>query len=123
MNEEIGKKWVAALRSGEYDQGRGYLNANSNFCCLGVLCDLAVKEGVVAEHYYRMDGITRYGYGPADGFNGEGALLPRGVKAWAGMSSVDGTIREESDGLAAINDMGYSFSYIADLIEREMENL
>lgn len=32
-------KWVAALRSGEYKQGRGQLrNHNNEYCCLGVAC-------------------------------------------------------------------------------------
>ena len=31
------KKWVAALRSGDYHQGRkGYLLHSGSFCCLGV---------------------------------------------------------------------------------------
>lgn len=34
------KKWLAALESGRYEQGRGYLNCKNKFCCLGVACDL-----------------------------------------------------------------------------------
>lgn len=39
-------EWLAALRSGEYRQAPGALQADdtSGFCCLGVLCDLAVKR-------------------------------------------------------------------------------
>ena len=44
MNPEIKAKWVAALRSGEYKQGRGQLRSEDLFCCLGVLCDLHAKE-------------------------------------------------------------------------------
>ena len=33
-------KWVAALRSGKYQQGFGSLNINGNYCCLGVLADI-----------------------------------------------------------------------------------
>ena len=41
MNAELKAKWVEALRSGRYKQGRGFLrNANDEFCCLGVLCDV-----------------------------------------------------------------------------------
>lgn len=44
MNQEIKKRWVAALRSGDYKQGTGALrNADNKFCCLGVLCDLHSK--------------------------------------------------------------------------------
>jgi len=34
------KKWVQALRSGEYKQGKGALRVNDRFCCLGVACDI-----------------------------------------------------------------------------------
>jgi hypothetical protein len=37
MNPELKKKWVKALRSGEYKQGRGYLANKGKYCCLGVL--------------------------------------------------------------------------------------
>ncbi len=36
-------KLVAALRSGKYQQGRGYLN-HVGFCCQGVACDIFKKE-------------------------------------------------------------------------------
>lgn len=46
MNKEAKKKWVAALRSGEYQQTRDVLRAGNyrSYCCLGVLCDLHAKE-------------------------------------------------------------------------------
>lgn len=34
-------EWTAALRSGKYEQGRGFLNGPKGHCCLGVLCELA----------------------------------------------------------------------------------
>lgn len=38
--------WIAALRSGKYKQGLGLLNdEQGGFCCLGVLCDLAGRDG------------------------------------------------------------------------------
>lgn len=40
MNPEIKAQWVAALRSGEYEQCREALRSRDGFCCLGVLCDL-----------------------------------------------------------------------------------
>ncbi len=42
MNKELAKKWVAALRSGEYKQGTGCLkNLDGTYCCLGVLAEVA----------------------------------------------------------------------------------
>ena len=41
MDEKLKKRWVKALRSGEYEQGRGQLRTwDGRFCCLGVLCNL-----------------------------------------------------------------------------------
>jgi hypothetical protein len=39
-------KWVNALRSGEYQQGKGVLhNPDTNtYCCLGVLCEVTDRE-------------------------------------------------------------------------------
>ncbi len=43
-------KILAALRSGEYEQTRGALaivdGPNAGFCCLGVMCEEAIKDGV-----------------------------------------------------------------------------
>ena len=46
-NNSLGKldpafkaKWVAALRSGDYQQGTGNLDDMGKFCCLGVACRL-----------------------------------------------------------------------------------
>ena len=46
MKPEIKQRWVAALRSGHYKQGPSALRRDDRFCCLGVLCDLAVQDGV-----------------------------------------------------------------------------
>lgn len=34
-------EWIAALRGGEYKQGKESLKKGRAFCCLGVACDLA----------------------------------------------------------------------------------
>ena len=53
MNQKIKERWVKALRSGKYKQGKGWLRKSSGpkkkseFCCLGVLCDLAVKSKII----------------------------------------------------------------------------
>ncbi len=42
--------WVKALRSGEYEQTVSQLERNGAFCCLGVACEVAKQEGVIAEY-------------------------------------------------------------------------
>lgn len=44
MNQQIKTRWLEALQSGQYEQGQDYLNRFNKFCCLGVLCDLYLKE-------------------------------------------------------------------------------
>ena len=46
MKRELKARWVAALRSGTYEQGRSQLrNCANDYCCLGVLADLYDPEG------------------------------------------------------------------------------
>ena len=50
MNKEIKDKWVKALRSGEYKQGRLYLQRDNLFCCLGVLCKVLDVPNIVSDY-------------------------------------------------------------------------
>lgn len=122
MNPEIKAQWLTALRSGDYRQGQGSLKRDGKFCCLGVLCDLAVKAGIAAETHVTMIGATAFGTGPADENSG---TLPFVVQTWAGLPSNNPSFRYnvlsadeyEYDSLAGLNDGGRSFAEIADLIE------
>lgn len=78
MNPEIKAKWVAALRSGEYKQGRAYLRFDGAHCCLGVLCELAVKAGVASKR--GLDKLTWFG--DLDHRLEESAYLPDAVLKW-----------------------------------------
>lgn len=45
MDKKLKAKWVKALRSGKYKQGKGVLRtADNKFCCLGVLVDVMNKK-------------------------------------------------------------------------------
>ena len=46
LNQDFKKRWVEALRSGDYEQGRHSLYEDGKYCCLGVACAI---EGVPAE--------------------------------------------------------------------------
>ncbi len=42
MEASLKAKWIEALRSGKYKQGRWALRTKpDHFCCLGVLCDVS----------------------------------------------------------------------------------
>lgn len=90
MNPEVKAKWLEALRSGEYKQGREYLRRGNYYCCLGVLCDIAVKEGVISEN---RDGgrlsVSTFGvFGPnqVEGWAVSETSLPQAVVEWAELS-------------------------------------
>lgn len=40
---ELQLKWIEALESGEYKQGKGQLRDGDQYCCLGVACDVYDK--------------------------------------------------------------------------------
>lgn len=54
MKKEIADRWVAALRSGKYKQGKGELHdkVNNTYCCLGVLCEI---EGIKSSLDYLIE--------------------------------------------------------------------
>ena len=44
MNEAVKTKWIEALLSEEYLQGKGCLKRGEEYCCLGVLTELYIQE-------------------------------------------------------------------------------
>lgn len=86
MDKRIKALWIGALRGGEYAQGVGRLRSKETdkFCCLGVLCDLASKEGVGDWRSYEDDVLAVNFLTEGEGV--ESAFLPRAVRAWAGIS-------------------------------------
>lgn len=129
---QVRKDWVAALRSGEYKQGKGLLRrpgkTGDKFCCLGVLCEMAVKAGVIPAAKY-MEAATivgdRYGYG--GGKTGPSTELPpKKVRDWAGITTENGTFDVQGDfpnTLTELNDNGKTFKAIAKIIESEPAGL
>jgi hypothetical protein len=114
MKTEIKEQWVKALRSGEYKQGVGLLNKNQKLCCLGVLCELAVKAGVpVLVSFDKGFGCTAY--------DDATEMPPKSVADWAGTDrSPKVQHGVEYAELSALNDRGHSFNMIADLIEAQL---
>ncbi len=126
MNQEVKRLWLEALRSGVFPQGTGALQNSGQFCCLGVLCELAVKNRIIpppnVEGYY----------------DGELTYLPTSVKNWAGLSTDNPSVyvakelwermnfdaakvcSETNLSLAEINDLDVPFTEIAQLIEDQL---
>jgi hypothetical protein len=128
MNQKIKEMWTAELRSGKWKQGQGHLKAVENgevrHCCLGVLCEIAVREGITQEFWSVDDEIV---FGPSED-EARDLFLPLDVMRWAGLSGIDpatsmvavsGGVSKViwGDTLSKLNDDHVSFADIADTIE------
>lgn len=141
MKLSIAEKWVKALRSGKYKQGKQSLKTKSErgvvrHCCLGVLCELYNKE-----HKRKLkikistkweDQIEGKPHTKVFTIGGNSTCLPHTVTSWAGMGCGTGQIiRGDGFGdgcdkyfnLAEINDEVATFKQIADFIEERYEDL
>ena len=127
MKEYIKDIFVTALISGEYKQGDGLLrDVFDNYCCLGVLSEIAVKEGIIPKPVFqdmKNSELSRYLY------DGKAIELSDKVKEWAGMRTCYGDISNthgiiNMDGsLISMNDDGRSFVEIAAAIEENWQNI
>lgn len=90
-------KWIEALRSGEYEQGKGCLCDGYRYCCLGVATHI-VEEIIVPVTHVVLSEKTTLLYG-LRGTNG--GFTER---------------NELTNYLSSMNDSGYSFDTIAELI-------
>ena len=132
INPEIKELWCSALESEEYTQAKGRLRTADGFCCLGVLSDLAIKAGVakwvadvktvwVADVRTVGDG---YGVSKSSGFPEQGAISGE-IQSWAGIkgSSADDPLVQigpEFCRLSSLNDRGYDFKTIAQIIREQL---
>lgn len=121
-HRRVRRQWVAALRSKKYKQGKGYLRTYQEkgpdkFCCLGVLCELAVRAKVIDPANLDEEWSSVYRY------ENESGVLPEAVIDWVGLASPEGNFDGNGDSLAEVNDKGKKFSTIAKLIESNPEGL
>jgi hypothetical protein len=112
MKKEVAEKWVKALRSGDYKQGRGSLKGRGRYCCLGVLCDLSEQGVFVRGEYRKSKESLLYSDKEAPGF----------VRTWAAMKrSANELLIRKNDGSDKIKK--HSFVEIANFIEKNWKKL
>lgn len=120
-------KWVKALRSNKYRQGKGSLcvedeiNGKSYYCCLGVACDLLTDDD------WESNGVGGWSIGNYEEFD-----LPEisdkekwGVTETTSFPSLSHLEEMELDAayaqdLAKLNDSGMDFVDIANKIEKDL---
>lgn len=114
------KKWIKRLRSGQDKQTTGFLHDKDGaFCCLGVACDIAVKDGLFKGRIGTSEpGNITYG---AHYYNDK--VLPRTMVNLLGLKDESGLLYYTAgyDSLANANDSGATFLEIADLIEKNLK--
>lgn len=145
MKPEIKKKWVDALRSGEYEQGKWKLTriddytdsigqGKERFCVLGVLCDLAVKDGLSLTFRYDRDldnegNLTEFrayeslwDEDSGDYTDLNSTDLPDEVLRWAGLYESPVVIYDEQyKTLTELNDLlDVPFPALAEIINDQM---
>jgi len=113
------KRWVKALRSGEYKQTQGTLRRvpkgsdAARFCCLGVLADLEIDGKWGEPHGSKGDTL----FAARDGSRVTGFLSKAHNYEVCVVPWLDTEFTEE---LADLNDSGASFAEIADRIEEAL---
>ncbi len=116
MNKNA-KKWIKALRSGEFKRTESVLNNECGYCCLGVAC--AVYERETGKMLPR----------DKNGYYYHGCLKREFsvVKEWVGLKDDVGSLENDPKrSLAYYNDNYGSydgFNDVADLIEKNQEEL
>lgn len=138
MKSRVAEKWVKALRSGKYKQGKNVLkyksrNGTLRHCCLGVLCELYQKEhkakmasGPTPPFDQQERDIDIPAGAKCYHFSSRDVALPASVIRWAGMDSDDGSFKDHRGyrtSLATLNDDGDSFKKIAEVIEEQIKKL
>lgn len=124
MNENA-KKWVEALRSGEFQQVAGCLRdaGSGAMCCLGVACEVYRRDTGGGEWGgAEFDGASRFSVGD----DGNVSYLPDTVRKWLGLADPAGAYVvnvASMNALSSQNDEGASFTEIADIIESEPAGL
>lgn len=103
--KEYPADWLLALRSGKYKQTKSKLRYHDGFCCLGVRCDLEDPAAWIGDRW-----------------NNESEFLPWSLLQKLEMKSSAGRLpfedREGTQmGLSRLNDYGFTFDQIADIIE------
>lgn len=98
-------KWIAALRSGEYNQSFRALRGITGYCCLGVACEIS--------------GLSKWEAGKF--YLGEESELPNQVRLYYGLKGRDGRYLICKT-LTKDNDCGNSFEIIANTIEKALDN-
>lgn len=128
MNKDIAKKWVKALRSGDYIQTEGNLRRNdpdnkedilslrNGYCCLGVLSEQIYNLEDVKATGWKYQKKQGYWFNETYGGGTYDTSVPEEV------AIIIGITEQAQDNFIAMNDRyGKTFEQIARVIEDDID--
>ena len=124
MNKEFKARWVKALRSRKYKQGKDHLHKVEDgehyYCCLGVLCEIVREEAGIRRR--KIKSHYKYGTNPSN----KKELLPIEVSEYVGLTGFQNANPEVkhpelgTSYLADFNDRNVGFRTLARLIDEQL---
>lgn len=108
MPKKLADKWLADLRSGEYEQCYKRMTDGTRFCCLGVL-QMGISGEIIKEEGVELPSKEWLRYKNIEFFD---VLEGRGINPYC---------HNKKGTFSKINDGGTTFPEIADLLEAEIE--
>jgi hypothetical protein len=114
------KQWVAALRSGKYQQCTNGLRKGNTYCCLGVANEIS-GLGKWIDDYAFQDATLAEAEVAGEDKTYEEEFTSPDVQEWLGLRTKDGSIGGIT--LAELNDDGVPFDEIADIIEKHAHQI
>lgn len=119
INQERLALGTAALRSGDYPQATGCLRGPEGYCCLGVLTEVAIANGLKLHTRENDAGVWSYGVDAEDRFHESGVLLNQ-VRDWYGFDHTNPVITfggETHSAVTANDSARKDFNWIADAFD------
>ena len=128
MDRDLMKRWTRALRSGKYKQGKKVMqDEKGRFCCLGVLADILGQEtrqdlfGVSLNEFNLPDELKGFEAWPLQGARGDPTVRLTSKEISDFQKRYGAVNFGPNVTLAELNDSGFTFKRIADIIERNAD--
>jgi hypothetical protein len=94
-------RWARALESGEFRQGKHALMSDDHYCCLGVACELMVRDGLLKRATDSI-GVVRY-TSVTDPTDSDASELPLAAQDYYGLSESNAPINLDDVPVGAIS--------------------
>lgn len=119
MLTDLQRKWLDALKSGDYKQAKGSLRTSSGYCCLGVACDIVDPDGWNGDKHTGQKSYLPEHVARKLGMNVKPCVNLSRDEAWG-----RGDYDDRPVALSWLNDRrDWSFTEIAELIEAHAEEI